>query len=61
MKWGQKELAKEVENINLNLKRGEFVCIVGDVGCGKSSLLSAINGDMLYIPESEIEQNLDGI
>jgi ABC-type nitrate/sulfonate/bicarbonate transport system ATPase subunit len=44
----------------LNFKRGEFVCIIGDVGCGKSSFLSAINGDMLYIPENEIDQNLDG-
>ena len=29
--------------------KGEFVCIIGDVGSGKSSLLSTLIGDMLYL------------
>jgi ABC-type uncharacterized transport system ATPase component len=32
----------------LKIKQGEFVCVIGDVGSGKSSLLSAIIGDLLY-------------
>lgn len=40
-----------LKNINLSIKHGEFVCIIGDVGSGKSSLLSALIGDLLYIDE----------
>ena len=29
--------------------------MIGDVGSGKSSLLSAIIGDMIYLPRKEIE------
>ena len=29
--------------------------MIGDVGSGKSSLLSSITGDMIYIPEDEME------
>ena len=38
-----------LENINLNVKKGEFVCVIGNVGSGKSSLLSTIIGDLLYV------------
>jgi len=34
--------------LNLQIKQGEFVCVIGDVGSGKSSLLSAVIGDLLY-------------
>ena len=35
-----------VQNLNITINRGEFVAIVGGVGSGKSSLLSAIAGEM---------------
>ncbi|KAK6983295.1 Canalicular multispecific organic anion transporter 2 [Biomphalaria glabrata] len=35
-----------LKNINLKLKPGKLVAVVGTVGCGKSSLLSAILGEM---------------
>ncbi|CAG7725610.1 unnamed protein product, partial [Allacma fusca] len=35
-----------LQNINLNVKKGSLVAVVGPVGCGKSSLLSAILGEM---------------
>ncbi len=38
-----------LKNVNLNIKHREFVCVIGDVGSGKSSLLSAMIGDMLYL------------
>ena len=37
-----------LKNLDLSIKQGEFVCIIGDVGSGKSSLLNAIIGDLQY-------------
>jgi ATP-binding cassette subfamily C (CFTR/MRP) protein 1 len=34
------------QGIELKVKRGELVAVVGQVGAGKSSLLSALIGDM---------------
>ncbi len=33
-----------LERINLNVKEGEFLCLVGPSGCGKSSLLNIMAG-----------------
>ena len=33
--------------MDLTIKKGEFVCIIGEIGAGKSSLLSSLIGDML--------------
>lgn len=33
-----------LENINFNVREGEFVSIVGPSGCGKSTLLSIVSG-----------------
>lgn len=45
----------DLKNINLNIKKGEFVCVIGDVGSGKSNLLNAINGEMLHCPKELLE------
>mgnify|MGYP001223809158 CR=1 FL=1 len=36
--------ARALHDINLNLKDGEFVCVLGPSGCGKSTLLNIIAG-----------------
>lgn len=38
------EELKVLNNINLSIKNGEFICIVGSSGCGKSTLLRIIAG-----------------
>ena len=44
-----------LKDIKMNIKKGEFVCIIGDVGSGKSSLLQCIIGDLIYLPQNEID------
>ena len=48
-----------LKSINLSIKKGEFVAIIGEVGSGKSSLLSSILGDMLFLDEKVIEKYKD--
>lgn len=44
--WSRDEGRNNLHNINFNAHKGELTCIVGRVGSGKSSMLSAILGDM---------------
>lgn len=38
-----------LKNLDLKISKGSFVCVIGDVGSGKSSLLSALIGDLLLL------------
>jgi len=46
-----------LENINLEVRGGEFVCIVGPSGCGKTSFLAALDG---LVPLSRGRFLIDG-
>lgn len=46
-----------LENVNLTVRRGEFVCIVGPSGCGKSTLLNIIGG---FLKETSGEVLVEG-
>lgn len=45
-----------LKNIDLTIKEGEFVCIIGEIGSGKSSLLNAMTGEMVYVSQKTIEE-----
>ena len=53
------EGALALKDINLSVRQGEFVCIIGDVGSGKSSLLNAIIGDLQYLDPEFMEDYKD--
>lgn len=44
----------DLKEIDFKIKKGQFVCIVGDVGCGKTSLLEAVNSEMLFVDQKFI-------
>ena len=46
-----------LENINLDIEEGEFVCLLGPSGCGKSTLLKIIAG---FISPTEGEITING-
>ena len=46
IKMNRKEMICQLNDISFSIKKGELVGIIGRVGAGKSSLLSAIAGEM---------------
>uniref|UniRef100_A0A7I4YK36 Multidrug resistance-associated protein 1 n=1 Tax=Haemonchus contortus TaxID=6289 RepID=A0A7I4YK36_HAECO len=68
---GSHKTNNTLENINLSAKGGSFIALVGQVGAGKSSLLSALLGEMgklqgkiglrgrvAYVPQQPWIQNM---
>ena len=47
-----------IEDISLEVAKGEFVCIIGPSGCGKTTLLRCLSGLM---PPTTGEVNLHGV
>ena len=48
-----------LRDINFTVKKGEFVCIIGEVGSGKSSLLNAILNNMIQVGPKEVKHILN--
>lgn len=46
----RRTIVHALDNVSLNVREGEFVCLVGPSGCGKSTLLNIIAG--LEFPDS---------
>ncbi|XP_006806226.1 multidrug resistance-associated protein 7 [Neolamprologus brichardi] len=50
----------QLHSLNLNITKGSLVVVVGKVGCGKSSLLAALTGELnrltgvLYVADREV-------
>ena len=49
------ETILNIKDIDLKVKKGEFVVIIGEVGAGKTSLLSTMIGEMIHVPQKEID------
>ena len=47
--WSKEDNNNILNNLNLNIRSGELVAVVGKIGSGKSSLLSAILGEMVQV------------
>ncbi|CBQ72946.1 probable YCF1-Vacuolar ABC transporter responsible for vacuolar sequestration of glutathione-S-conjugates [Sporisorium reilianum SRZ2] len=46
-KWSRSQPVPTLQDINLSVKKGELLAVLGKVGDGKSSLLSAVLGEMV--------------
>eukprot|EP00871_Galdieria_phlegrea_P001718 jgi/Galph1/2547/GphlegSOOS_G1226.1 len=48
--WNRKDMKREpiLKDIHMQVKRGQLVAIVGPVGSGKTSILNALLGEMVY-------------
>jgi bicarbonate transport system ATP-binding protein len=46
-----------LENVNLTVQQGEFICVIGHSGCGKSTLLNMVSG---FAQPSDGEVRLQG-
>ena len=49
-----------LKNINFTVKEGQFVCIIGEVGSGKSSLVQALLNNMIVLNHDESNIVLNG-
>lgn len=56
-KFDENNKTNTLDNINLDIETGEFVCLLGPSGCGKSTLLNIIAG---LVPSDSGRVILDG-
>ena len=47
-----------LKGLDIEIEKGSLCIIIGEVGSGKSSLLNAMLGQMLYVPDAEIKSPL---
>ncbi|CAE6455011.1 unnamed protein product [Rhizoctonia solani] len=51
-KWSKTTGVPTLEYINLTVRKGELIGVLGSVGSGKTSLLSAVVGEMIHVDGS---------
>ena len=39
-----------LKDMDIQARRGDLILVVGKVGCGKTSVLNAIGGNLIYVP-----------
>ena len=50
----------DLKEIDLKIKKGSLVCVIGGVGSGKSSLLNAISGEMIFVSNESVKELNEG-
>ncbi len=55
--WDAKSAEVNLKNLDLQIDQGKLVAVVGQVGCGKSSLISGILGEMHKLNDGKINLN----
>jgi len=55
-KWEEKKSENTLENLNLKIEKGKLYAVIGMVGSGKSSFLSAILGE-ISLTEGQVKVN----
>jgi ABC-type Fe3+/spermidine/putrescine transport system ATPase subunit len=46
----------QLRDINLKIKKGEFVCIIGDTSSGKTTLLRTLSGETAFVSQEIIKK-----
>jgi NitT/TauT family transport system ATP-binding protein len=54
---GSPQSVLALDNVSLDIRRGEFVCLLGPSGCGKSTLLNIVGG---LVTPTQGEVTVDG-
>ena len=49
-----------LEDINFTVKEGQFICIIGEIGSGKSSLINALLNNMIPLRPEETQIIING-
>jgi ABC-type uncharacterized transport system ATPase component len=44
-----------LKDISLDIKKGEFITVIGEIGAGKTNLFSALLGDMFNITDKVVQ------
>jgi ABC-type cobalamin/Fe3+-siderophores transport system ATPase subunit len=44
-----------LSGVDLTFKEGSFICIIGKAASGKTSLLQAINGELISVSDKDME------
>lgn len=45
-----------LKSVDLQIEANEFVCIIGEIGSGKSSLLNSIFGEMVFVSDEQLSE-----
>ena len=53
-RWSKDNAVPTLSSLNLSIQPGELIGVIGSVGCGKSSLLSALLGEMDADPHTTV-------